>query len=87
MQVGGQMTPRAGPSHQRTPLSTVPLSRPASQPQHLQLLIVLICKVEESGRVEEELGGVLQQQQDEAQAAQAGGERDELHRPCTSVQS
>lgn len=73
LQVGGQLTPRAGLSYQRPPLSTVPLSRPASQPQHLQLLIVLVSKVEEPGGVEEEVGGVLHQQQDEAQAAQAGG--------------
>lgn len=33
---------------------------------HLQLLVILICKVEEPGHVEEELGGILQQKQDQA---------------------
>lgn len=41
--------------HGRPPPSA-PLSRPASQQHHLQLLVVLVCKVEESSRVEEELG-------------------------------
>lgn len=35
-----------------------------------QPLVVLICEVEEPGHVEKELGGVLQQQQDQAQATQ-----------------
>ena len=47
-------------------------SHPTPWPQHhSQLLVVLVCKVAEPGRVEEELGRVLQQEQDEAQAAQA----------------
>ena len=47
-------------------------SHPTPWPQHhSQLLVVLVRKVAEPGRVEEELGRVLQQEQDEAQAAQA----------------
>lgn len=54
-------TARAGPSHPTPYLS----------PAHSQLLVVLVREVAEPGRVEEELRGVLQQEQDEAQAAQA----------------
>lgn len=47
-------------------------SHPTPWPQHhSQLLVVLVREVAEPGRVEEELGRVLQQEQDEAQAAQA----------------
>lgn len=49
-----------------------PLRTSQLAPRHLQLLVVLVRKVEESSHVEEELGAILQQQQDEAQAAQAG---------------
>lgn len=48
-----------------------PLRRASARPHHSQLLVVLICKVAEPSRVEEELGRVLQQEQDQAQAAQA----------------
>lgn len=64
-----------------------PLSRLASQPHHLQLLVVLIGKVEEPGHVEEDLGGVLQQQQDQAQAAQAGEGEMSLTVPARSRES
>lgn len=42
-------------------------SHPTPWPQHhSQLLVVLVREVAEPGRVEEELGRVLQQEQDEA---------------------
>lgn len=65
LQLSRQFAPRAGPTIASEQAS---LSQP-----HLQLLVVFVCKVEESSHVEEELGRVLQQQQDQAQAAEAGG--------------
>lgn len=64
----GQVAPGQAPTRPRAP------SRPAAQPPgaHSQLLVVLVGEVEEPGHVEEELGAVLQQQQDQPQAAQAG---------------
>lgn len=62
----GKNNPRAPPN-----LRALPSHPAASAQHHSQLLVVLVREVAEPGCVEEELGRVLQQEQDEAQAAQA----------------
>ena len=59
------------PGLQRLPGRGPPTPSSGLSPAHSQLLVVLVREVAEPGRVEEELRGVLQQEQDEAQAAQA----------------
>lgn len=64
----------SGSSHLRgrsLPTGQMPAPPAPAARHHLQLLIILICKVEEPGHVEEELSGILQQQQDQAQATEA----------------
>ena len=57
LQVSGQCAPREGPSnHPGLGGTPAQASKRASlQQTHLQFLVVFICKVEESSRVEEEL--------------------------------